>query len=159
MATIEGREKLLAKFRALPPEARSRIKQALAQGADEITTLQKQLVPRDTGKLADSIRQTWGNKPVLSSAGLAGGGAMAGDPDLTVWITAGGGAKDTGWYARFVEFGTASHVNKGAFPGTAHPGTKAQPFFFPAYWFLRRRVKSRIARAISKSAKDVASRG
>lgn len=159
MATIERRERLVAKLRALPPEARSRIKQALAQGADEITDMQRRLAPKDTGKLRDSIMQTWGDKPALSSAGLAGGGSMPGDPDLTVWITAGGGPRDSGWYARFVEFGTASHVNKGAFPGTIHPGTKAQPFFFPAYRSLKRRVKSRITRAFSKSMKDVASRG
>jgi HK97 gp10 family phage protein len=155
---IERREALLRKLKALPPQARSRMRQAIAEGADEIVAMQKRLVPVRTGKLRDSIKATFGAKPAGSSAGLSAGGAVAGDPDLTVWITAGGGPRESGWYARFVEFGTAPHTAGGKFENARHPGTKAQPFFYPAYRALRRRTKARITRAITKSAREVAAK-
>lgn len=43
------------------------------------------------------------------------------------------------FYSRFVEFGSQ--------------GRPAQPFFFPAYFLLRKRVTRRIRRAIKKAAK------
>jgi HK97 gp10 family phage protein len=159
MAKVEGRARLLAKMRALPTEVRSAIKQALAEGADEITGMQKRLAPvsatgshgNPPGALRDSIVQTWGGarERYSSLAGSAG----AGDPDLTVRISAGNSKVR---YAHLVEFGTAPHINGGKFKGTQHPGTPAQPFFYPAYRALRKRVKSRISRATNKAAKKVA---
>jgi len=160
MATkVQGRERLLAKMRALPSDVRSAIKQALAEGADEIVEMQKRLVRvslagshgNPPGTLRDSIVQTWGGDKARYSS-LAGG-AGAGDPDLTVRISAG---NSKARYAHLVEFGTAPHINGGRFKGTQHPGTAAQPFFYPAYRALRKRVKSRISRATNKAAKKVA---
>jgi HK97 gp10 family phage protein len=138
---------------------RSAIRQALAEGADEITAMQKRLAPvsatgshgNPPGALRDSIVQTWGGgkQRYSSLAGSAGGG----DPDLTVRISAGNSRVR---YAHLVEFGTAPHVNAGMFAGTHNPGTAARPFFYPAYRALRKRVKSRITRATTKAAKKVA---
>lgn len=152
MATkIEGRERLLAKMKALPTEVRSAIKQALAEGADEIQEMQKRLVPVSSGDLRDSIVQTWGGGKVRYSSLSAS--SEVGDPDLSVRISAGNSKVR---YAHLVEFGTAPHVNAGKFAGSHNPGTTAQPFFFPAYRALRKRVKSRITRATNKAAKKVA---
>ncbi len=138
-------------MKALPNEVRSAIKQALAQGADEITDMQKRLVPKKTRKLHDSIKQTYGGgRERYSSLSVGTGG---GDPDLTVRISAGNSAVR---YAHLVEFGTAPHINGGIFKGTKNPGTSAQPFFYPAYRALRKKVKSRISRATTKAAKKVA---
>ena len=154
MAKLEGRDRLLRKMRALPDEVRSAIRQALAEGADEITDMQKRLVPVKSGALRNSIGSTFGKyKPANSNVrGVQAG--TSGDPDLTVTIHA-GDAK--AFYASFVEFGTAPHTNQGRFAGTQHPGSRAQPFFYPAYRALRRRVKSRITRATTKAARKVAS--
>lgn len=152
MSKIEGRARLLAKMAALPAEVRSAIKQALAEGADEITDMQRRLAPVKSGELRDSIKQTWGGgRERYSSLNATGG---AGDPDLTVRISAGNSKVR---YAHFVEFGTRPHVNGGKFAGTLHPGARAKPFFYPAYRALKRRVKSRITRATTKAAKKVAS--
>lgn len=152
MATkLEGRKRLLAKMAALPAEVRSAIKQALAEGADEITDMQKRLAPVKTGDLRNSIVQTWGGHRVRYSSLNATAGA--GDPDLTVRISAGNSKVR---YAHLIEFGTAPHINGGKFVGSQHPGTKAQPFFYPPYRALRKRVKSRITRATTKAAKKVA---
>lgn len=153
---MKNRARLLAKMKALAPAIRSAIKQAMAEGADEIVSEQKRLVPVRNGKLRDSIRQTWGDKPSTSAGTLVAGGEMQGDPDLTVWITAG---DREAFYARYVEFGTAPHVNGGMFAGTQHPGATQQPFFYPVYRAKRRRVKSRIARAIRQAAREVARKG
>ncbi len=153
MAKLSRRENLLRKMAAMPSAVRSAIKQALAQGADEITDEMERLAPKRTGKLRKSITQTWGGGKVRYSS-LAGTAGEAGDPDLSVRISAGNGEVR---YAHLVEFGTAPHLNGGTFAGSRHPGTSPQPFFFPAYRANRRRVKSRISRATTKAVKQLAS--
>ena len=144
-----GRNKLKKKLKALSKETRSAIKQAIAQGADELVAQQKSLAPVKSAKLRDSIIQTWGGGVVPIYSSLRGN-VVSGDPDLSVQITAGNTSVR---YARLIEFGTAPHINGGKFTGTQHPGTSAQPFFYPSYRALRRRIKGRITRAITKSAK------
>jgi HK97 gp10 family phage protein len=149
---MQNRERLLKKMAALPQAVRLAIKQSLAQGADELVAMQRRLVPKKTGKLRDSITQTWGGKgPAYASLK---GETNEGDPDLSVTITAGNSAVR---YAHLVEFPTSPHINKGKFPGTKHPGTDAQPFFYPSYRALKRRIKNRITRATKKAARQVAS--
>jgi hypothetical protein len=53
------------------------------------------------------------------------------------------------FYARFVEFGTAPHINLGEFPDTLNPGFTSEPFFYPGF---RARKKDSIAR-INKAAR------
>jgi HK97 gp10 family phage protein len=157
MATkMQGREALVRKLKALSPATRSAIKQAIAQGADELVALQKRLAPVRTGELRDSIVQTWGGQSGPKYASLRGGSPVDGDPDLSVLITAGNSAVR---YAHLVEFGTAPHTNGGKFAGTQNPGTSAHPFFYSPYRALKRRIKSRITRATTKAAKAVAAGG
>lgn len=86
MATkIQGLDRLRAKLAAMPEAARQEIKLALEQNADELVAMQKRLVPRDEGDLAESI------------------GKQPGRHDLAVLVTAG---SRKAFYARFVEFGT-----------------------------------------------------
>jgi HK97 gp10 family phage protein len=49
---------------------------------------------------------------------------------------------ETAFYARMVEFGT--------------PRQHAQPFFYPVYRSLRKRLLSRVSRAVSKGARKAA---
>lgn len=168
-AKFEGRERLLRKMKAMPPAVRSAIKQALAQSADEITAFQKRLTPVKDGDLRASITQTWGGGKVrYASMGVRY--EDEGDPDLTVRLSAGNSKVR---YAHLVEFGTSPHSTvKGARkprerrrgvkgmvhvastdPRGQHPGSKPQPFFFPPYRALRRRIRSRIARATSRAVR------
>lgn len=147
---ILGLDRLNRKLAKLPIAAEKRIKEAMAQGADEIVTLMKSLVAVDTGELRDSIGWTWGEAPKYSQRI---GTLRSSDGKLTLTIYAGNSKVR---YAHLVEFATAAHVNGGMFAGSMHPGTQAQPFFFVSYRALRRRTKSRITRAITKSAKEVA---
>lgn len=155
--SVQGLKSLQAKLKRLAPETRSALKQALAESADEMTRMMKNLAPEDSGDLKRSIGSTFGRyraensnvRGVSTSAGV-------GDPDLSVTIHA-GDAK--AWYAALVEFGTAPHTNGGRFKGSHNPGMAAQPYFFPAYRALKKRVKSRISRATTRAAKKAVSGG
>lgn len=73
------------------------------------------------------------------------------------------GSRDA-FYARFVEFGTQPHslarnasVERGKrqSTGAGHPGTAAQPFFFPAWKAkraeYRKRIRTRVQAAIREA--------
>lgn len=145
MATkIEGLEKTLARIKAMPAAAQAQISQALEKGATELVAMQKRLAPVEEGDLRDSIEWHW------TGQGDAGQGndsayrqSAKGAAHLAVTITAGGAPKSG--HAGWVEFSTA------AAPG--HAATPAQPFFFPAYRALQKRIRSRIARAMGKAVR------
>jgi HK97 gp10 family phage protein len=137
---------------ALPKRARELIGKALEEGADEIASMQRRLVPvGKTGRLKASIKVTKGGAKIPYSQG--GSTGVAGDPDLSYRISAGNSEVR---YAHRVEFGTAPHTNKGFFEGSQHPGARPRPFFFPAYRALKRKVRSRITRATKQAVKEIA---
>lgn len=150
---VLGLEKLNRKLKKLPAAAEKRIKEAMEVGANEIVALMKSLVAVDSGELRDSIGWTWGDAPKFSQKIAS---VKSADGKLVITIYAGNSKVR---YAHLVEFSTRAHQNAGQFAGTQHPGTSAQPFFFVSYRALRRRTKSRITRAITKSAKEVAANG
>lgn len=158
MATrVLNRERLKRKLAALPKRARAEIHKALEKGAEEIKTTARNLVPVSSGDLRESIDYTFGKFEADNPnvRGVQAGGGLE-DPELSVTIHAG---DEKAYYAAFVEFGTKPHEQGGLFAGAQHPGTKAQPYFFTAYRLLKKRVKSRIARATRKAARDVAAGG
>lgn len=168
MAKVTGLRSLEAKLKRIPKAARSAIKQALAEGADDMVSTMKSLAPVSSsgshgwqpGMLRESVVATFGDGSVPKYAAFRtrrGRRAIkSNDPDLSVTISAG---NTDVRYAHLVEFGTKPHPNKGKFAGTMHPGTPPQPFFFPGYRAHKKSVKARITRAINRSAKKVASGG
>jgi len=151
--TVIGLDRLRRKLtKTLPEAAERRIKEAMEKAASDAVALMKSLAPRDSGALSDSIGWTWGDPPKGAMALLRSGRRTK--AGLRITIYAGGG---DAFYARFVEFGTAQHQNGGKFAGSVHPGTTAQPFFFPGWRAVRRQVKGRVSRAIRRAAKEVAS--
>ncbi|SFV33179.1 phage protein, HK97 gp10 family [Devosia crocina] len=155
MATkIIGLDRLKKKLRRLPGAVEAEIRKAMEQTANEVVAMAKSLVPVSPGggTLRDSIGWTYGDAPVgAMTLGKVKSGRASGDLVITVY--AGGG---DAFYARFVEFGTAPHLNKGRFAGSEHPGTAAQPFFYPSWRANRRKGRGRVSRAITKAAKRVA---
>ncbi|MFG1238008.1 HK97-gp10 family putative phage morphogenesis protein [Xanthobacter autotrophicus DSM 597] len=149
---IKGLASLRRKLRAIPDAAREEIRRAMEEAAQEVVNLARHLAPVDAGDLRDSIGWTWGDPP-RGAIVLAKSRPRKGAKDMRLTIYAG---NDKAFYARWVEFGTAAHPNKGKFTGTRHPGTRAQPFFFPAYRAERKKMKSKVSRAITKAAKKVA---
>lgn len=133
-ARVQGLDKLERKLKAMPREVQSAISVALEQNAEELTAMQRRLVPVDDGVLRGSIGWEFGSGE--SRIGLKG------QYGLAVTITAGGG---DAYYAPWVEFGTSD-------------GKPAASFFFPSYRALRKRMKSRITRAQNKAIKEIAAR-
>lgn len=131
MAKVTGREKLRAKLAKLPVRVREQMRRDIETSANELVSLQRRLAPFKTGELRDSIKWKW---------------EAVGEEAAGTEIAAKVFSDD--FKARFVEFGTAPHGE--------HPGTRARPFFFPAYRALRKKIKSRISRGTSKALKQVA---
>lgn len=157
MATrIQGLDSLKRKLKAFPTAVEGEIRKAMEQSANEIVALAKSLAPVDSGDLQMSISWTWGEAPkgAIVLGRVKSGATATGNMKITVF--AGGG---DAYYARMIEFGTAPHLNGGRFAGSKHPGSAAQPFFYPAYRAVRKRAKSRVTRAVNKAAKRIAAGG
>jgi HK97 gp10 family phage protein len=152
--TILGLDALDRKLKRMPAVAKERIRKAMAEGADEIVAMMKSLVPVESGELRDSIGWTWGKKPKYAQAIAVAKSKMADELTLTIFV---GNARVR--YAHLVEFATRAHINQGLFPGTQHPGTKAQPFFFVSWRALKRPVGNKIRRSIRAAARQVAAGG
>ncbi|MCA0257137.1 MAG: HK97 gp10 family phage protein [Proteobacteria bacterium] len=165
MAEARDLARIQQRMNAIPKAVKLAIRPAMERAADDIVDLAKSLVPvsdPNGGTLRDSIGWTWGVAP---SGTITLASSTAGE--LTITIYAG---SDEAFYARFVEFGTQSGVfgQRVGNPGAAvrqskrkgrksyrtHPGTPAQPFFFPAYRLGKKKASMKIKRAISKAVKE-----
>jgi HK97 gp10 family phage protein len=126
------------------------VRAAIAQSADEVVATQRRLAPVDDGDLRDSIIWQWDNKRRIKYSQQLGGTGQTKLRGLGyVAVITVGNTKVR--YAHLVEFGTGPHKQGGQFKGTMHPGTVAQPFFFPGFRLVRKRIKSRISRAVNKA--------
>ena len=143
---LKGLPQLKAKLIRLKEQTAERIKPAMERVAQELVDMMKRQVAVDHGDLRDSINWTWGDKPkyaqAISTTKVAG---------LRLIIYAGNTKVR---YAHLVEFGTAPHPQGGSAPGTQHPGTAAQPFFFTSYRAMKKQIKSAIAKAIRAAVKE-----
>lgn len=148
-----GKEKLLRKLRALPPVAERVIRAAMEDSANQTVSMMKSLAPMSSGDLQMSISWTWGDAPAGS---LKVGQIQSRQGNMRITLYAGGG---DAYYARFIEFGTSPFTSGGKFQGAANPGVRAQPFFYVSARAQRRPTKSRISRAITKAAKQIAAGG
>lgn len=152
MVKIIGLVKLQRKLKRMPAVAKARIQAAMEEMANEVVAMAKNLVPVDDGVLKESIGWTWGAPPRGSiTIGKVARSKLG--KDLTITIFAG---NEEAFYARWVEFGTSPHLNRGRFAGSRHPGSKAQPFFYPSWRASRRGVGRKVRAAIRKAAKEVA---
>lgn len=150
---FKNADRLIRKLKAFPPRAEARIKQAMAQSADQIVMLMKGLAPVDDGDLQMSISWTWGDAPKGS---LRIGQIKSREGNMRITIFAGG---PEAFHARWVEFGTQPFISGGKFAGAKNPGIRAQPFFFTGFRASRRSARSRVSRAITAAAKEIAASG
>lgn len=140
------------KLKRLPLVASQKIRLAMESIAVDIVAMMKSLVAKEDGDLMESIGWTWGKAPKGALAVASVNASLGGD--LTITIYAG---SSEAYYARWVEFGTARHQNKGKFEGTVHPGTAAQPYFYVSFRANRKPGLRAIRKATRDAAKQVAS--
>lgn len=132
---VQGLDRLKARFDAIPVKVREAAKRALEQSAQEIVDTMRRFVPVESGDLRDSINWTWGDAP----AGTMTVGTVRGNNygSMRITIYAGG---EKALYGRYQEFGTKNMA--------------ANPFFYPAWRARKKKVRSRLSRAISKAIRE-----
>lgn len=141
-----GREKLRRRLERLPELAKQHVRAGLQQAAEETVGMMKRAAP--VGKapihLRDAIHYTWGRpgKKILGAFNIGGGDGIA----LTIRASS-----PNVTYAHLVEFGTAPHAAGGKFKGAMHPGTPAQPFFWPSYRAMKRRIRTLVRRGLKRA--------
>lgn len=162
MAELNPR--VAAKLKQIPAVAVDAARQAMEDGAADIVRQMQSLVRRRSGKLADSIGWTWGDLPPGTfMIDEIRSGKNKGEQFATLRLKIYAGSRDA-FYARFVEFGTAPHSlatnastlrNKRQGQGASHPGTVAQPFFYPTWKKMRakyrRDIRNRVRAAIREA--------
>jgi hypothetical protein len=142
--TVRNKDRLFAKLKQLVPGIEDAVTAANRQSAEEMVAQARSLAPVKSGRLKDSIRMEAGPRP--GSFLVAAGGAAT-------TRQGNGRAYD---YALGVEFGTGPHINQGMFAGSHNPGIRREPFFFPSFRLMRKRMRSRLSRTINKAVKAVA---
>lgn len=115
----------------LPRRVEDAARKAMEKGAEELVAMMKRLAPVDSGDLQMSISWTWGNAPD-GAAVIAQSGPDSRGMKITIYA----GSKEA-FYARWQEFGT-----------TEMP---ANPFFFPSWRAMRKRIRARITREMKKA--------
>lgn len=147
MGTFTNRDRLRRRMKSIAPAVRRALKAQNAKNAADLVQTIKQFVPVDEMKLHDSVK----HQDVSDST------------RISQRVSAG---NKTAYYGLHVEYGTAASAasggqlfkrQKGKDRGKrrkdkqAHAATPAQPFFWPAWRLLRRRLKTRMSRAAKKA--------
>jgi hypothetical protein len=138
---------------------------AMEGAADEVVQRMRALAPANSGNLKDAIKWTWGDAPkgALRIDEIRSG-ARAGQQyltlRLTIYVDRG---KDGAFYAHFLEFGTQPHalernasVKRGLRQdaGGKHPGTVAQPFFYPGWRAQKAAFMRKVRHAIRVAVRE-----
>lgn len=115
----------------LPAVMRREASAALAQNAEEWVSTARRMAPDDPETHGNDLRSSIRSYPTDT------GGQVVRAGGETTTRTSAAGPFD---YATAMEFGTVNHPSR--------------PFFWPSYRLLKKRFRSRQARALSKAAKD-----
>jgi HK97 gp10 family phage protein len=129
-------KRLQKRLDAIPKEVIAAVRPALEKSGQELVATMKQLAEpsRDTGKLIDSITYTTAGNTTPPYSQPGGSQVV---PANSVMVTAG---NTDVRYPHLVEYGTTK--------------APAQPFFWPAYRLLKKRLQNRIKRSISKAVRE-----
>jgi len=136
---VEGRGALMARLRAIVPEAEKNLAVAQLEGAKELASRIKPRAPRNTGAYAASIEgDRLSNRPGQRRVGGKVKSTSAGrelsatkDPNAT------GIFADFKW--RWLEFGTVKMA--------------ARPHIFPTYRAFKKQLRRKMASAVNKAVR------
>ncbi|MER9702667.1 HK97 gp10 family phage protein [Mesorhizobium sp. M0204] len=136
MAQSPQLARLQRRLEAIPKAVREATIPALVKSGEELAGTIRQLAEpsRDTGALIESIEVT---QPGQSTPPYSQPGGMRVAGELEVLVTAG---NEDVRYAHLVEYGSSK--------------AEAQPFFWPAFRLLQKRILNRTKRAVGKAVRD-----
>lgn len=171
---VKGLDRLRRQIAALPKAQIAAARAGLEQGAQEMANAIARAAPAKTGDLSASVGWSRAGEAPKTSATQAIRPStserreLLGAEGLSVEVFAG---NNTAFYARWVEFGTApgkigertgarnsdvKQAKNGRKVARTHPGTQAQPFFYPTVRARKKSMKSRMVRGANKAAKAAA---
>lgn len=154
------------RMRAIPKAAREAVQPVLLREAEKMAETMRALAPDDPATDAPDLKSSiavTGPGQTTPPYSQPGGSAVV--PENMAAITVG---NEEVRYPHMVEYGTAPHaVDKGANNhtllgkarkamklGTMHPGTPAQPFFWPAFRMHSKKSLAAIKRGIGKAIRE-----
>ena len=129
-------ERLQKRLKAIPKAVRDAVQPALRASGQELVDAMKALAEpsRKTGELIDSITYTTAGNTTPPYSEPGGSRVV---PENAVAVTAGNTKVR---YPHFVEYGTSKMA--------------AEPFFWPAYRLLKKKLSARIKRSASKAVRE-----
>lgn len=152
MTSDGGLSSFQKRMRAIPQAARNAVQPALVKSAEEIAAIQRSLAPDDPATAAPDLKSSiavTGPGQMTPPYSQPGGSMVV--PENAAVITVG---NTDVRYAHLVEFGTRARMTKSKEQSGHHPGTAAQPFFWPGFRMGRKRALNRIKRAIGKAIRE-----
>lgn len=152
MADDGGLSSFQHRMRAIPQAAREAVKPVLLREAEKIAVTMRALAPDDPATSAPDLKSSIAvTGPSQSTpAHSQPGGAMV-VPENAAVVTAG---NTDVRHAHLVEFGTRARMLSSARQAGFHPGTPAQPFFWPGFRVHRKKSVAAIKRAIGKAIRE-----
>ncbi len=171
---VDGLDRLLRQIAALPDAVVAAQGEALEQAAYELADVIEARVPRRTGQLAGTIDYCAGEPPAGAmgrASGKATASAAQGGDNLRRALTDKGllfsvyAGDALAFWGPWVEWGTratttgekiSSKGRPSRVAGRTHPGTRAQPFFFPTIRARKASINARVRAASNKAVKMIA---
>jgi HK97 gp10 family phage protein len=167
VSKVQGLDRLLRQLADIPKSVSEAAEYQLSENAYELAQAIKSHAPVATGALAESVNFCAGDAPDSASLGAASGnpdplGQALTERGLRYSVFAG---DKRAFYARWVEFGTRAGTKGDKVSDKTHgsrtvqrnhPGTNAQPFFYPTIRARMPALKSAMGRAVGQAAKKSA---
>ncbi|WMT90987.1 HK97-gp10 family putative phage morphogenesis protein [Pelagibacterium sp. H642] len=141
---IMGRDRLMKRLRLFVKDLDAELRKVKLEAMKEVAAKIASRAPSDTGFYRDSIEA--GFVDDNPQAKTRPGYRKSKDPDEVaiygefIW--------------RFLEYGTAEHVNGGLFAGTIHPGTEPQPHVMPTWRANRDTVKKKVRKVVNRLVRE-----
>jgi|GEM_PF-837350 len=171
----QGLRKARRQIQAIPERVRTRIKEANRQGVQDVAAAIRPRVQYLSKRLAATVGWSEGLPPEMRSTGsfrLKARNLNTTEKALNsegLLFTAFEG-NDSAFWARWMEYGTKAG-QRDITPMRSrvyrrgkrvenyrrvinHPGTPARPHFWPVIRMMRRQLKARVSRAISRGVKE-----
>ncbi len=148
---VLGAAKLIKVFKQLPKESIKRMTHALNKGSEEIKALAK-----ITAKQSDPIAGKEHYADTIRISRIRANAATARRSEFVSIAVLAGGTKETSAAAWRSEFGRKPGPKPKRAAKKGHTGHDPQPALLPAYFAIRKKVRSRIKREINRAAKAVA---